>query len=280
MKIFSNRKLLIATKHHKEKVIAPLFEKELGVRCFTSNKFDTDTLGTFSGEVSRKDDALTTLKKKCILAIEKNHCDLVIASEGSFGVHPSVFFASADEELMMLIDTKHDLEIVAREISLDTNFNASVITNQSDLLAFAQRVQFPSHALIMNPAENNYSKIVKGINNLESLKKHFEEFTNEFGKAYVETDVRAQFNPTRMKVIEKVAQKLLQNVQSICPNCKTPGFTITKAIPGLPCNWCKSPTASTLSFLYKCSKCDFTKEDLFPHQKNTEDPTYCDLCNP
>lgn len=280
MKIFSNRKLLIATKHHKEKVIAPLFEKELGVRCFTSNKFDTDTLGTFSGEVSRKDDALTTLKKKCILAIEKNHCDLVIASEGSFGVHPSVFFASADEELMMLIDTKHDLEIVAREISLDTNFNASVITNQSDLLAFAQRVQFPSHALIMNPAENNYSKIVKGINNLESLKKHFEEFTNEFGKAYVETDMRAQFNPTRMKVIEKVAQKLLQNVQSICPNCKTPGFTITKAIPGLPCNWCKSPTASTLSFLYKCSKCDFTKEDLFPHQKNTEDPTYCDLCNP
>ena len=280
MKIFSNRKLLIATKHHKEKVIAPLFEKELGVRCFTSNKFDTDTLGTFSGEVSRKDDALTTLKKKCILAIEKNHCDLVIASEGSFGVHPSVFFAPADEELMMLIDTKHDLEIVAREISLDTNFNASVITNQSDLLAFAQRVQFPSHALIMNPAENNYSKIVKGINNLESLKKHFEEFTNEFGKAYVETDMRAQFNPTRMKVIEKVAQKLLQNVQSICPNCKTPGFTITKAIPGVPCNWCKSPTASTLSFLYKCSKCDFTKEDLFPHQKNTEDPTYCDLCNP
>nr|WP_294774658.1 DUF6671 family protein [uncultured Flavobacterium sp.] len=278
--MFSNRKLLIATKHHKEKVIAPLFEKELGVRCFTSNKFDTDTLGTFSGEVSRKDDALTTLKKKCILAIEKNHCDLVIASEGSFGVHPSVFFAPADEELMMLIDTKHDLEIVAREISLDTNFNASVITNQSDLLAFAQRVQFPSHALIMNPAENNYSKIVKGINNLESLKKHFEEFTNEFGKAYVETDMRAQFNPTRMKVIEKVAQKLLQNVQSICPNCKTPGFTITKAIPGLPCNWCKSPTASTLSFLYKCSKCDFTKEDLFPHQKNTEDPTYCDLCNP
>ncbi|NNT71874.1 hypothetical protein HKT18_06565 [Flavobacterium sp. IMCC34852] len=278
--MFNNRKLLVATKHHKEKVIAPLFEKKLGVRCFTSDEFDTDTLGTFSGEVSRKDDALTTLRKKCILAMEKNHCDLVIASEGSFGVHPSVFFASADDELIMLKDAKNDLEIVAREISLDTNFNASVITNESDLLAFAQRVQFPSHALILKPAENNFSKIVKGINDSENLKKYVNEFINEFGMAYVETDMRAQFNPTRMKVIEKAAQKLLQNVQSTCPNCKSPGFAITKAIPGLPCSWCKKPTDSTLSYLYTCNKCEFTKEALFPHQKNTEDPTYCHLCNP
>jgi hypothetical protein len=278
--MFSNRKLLIATKHHKEKVIAPLFEKKLGVRCFTSDEFDTDTLGTFSGEVLRKDDALTTLKKKCILAMEKNHCDLVIASEGSFGVHPSVFFASADDELIMLKDAKNDLEIIAREISLDTNFSAAVVTNESDLSAFATRVHFPSHALILKPAENDFSKIVKGINDPENLKKHFNEFINEFGMAYVETDMRAQFNPTRMKVIEKAAQKLLQNVQSTCPNCKTPGFAITKAIPGLPCSWCKNPTDSTLSYLYTCSKCEFTKEELFPHQKNTEDPTYCHLCNP
>lgn len=280
MKIFSNRKLLVATKHHKEKVIAPLFERELGVSCFVSDEFDTDTLGTFSGEITRKDDALTTLKKKCILAMEKNHCDLVIASEGSFGAHPSVFFAAADEELLMLIDAKNNLEIIAREISLDTNFSAAAITNENDLLAFAQRVQFPSHGLIIKPTENDFSKIAKGITHLDDLKKHFYEFINEFGTAYVETDMRANFNPTRMKVIEKAAEKLLQNVQSTCPNCKTPGFTITKAIPGLPCHWCKNPTASTLSYLYTCNKCEFTKEDLFPHQKNTEDPTYCDLCNP
>lgn len=280
MKIFNNRKLLVATKHHKEKVIAPLFEKALGVRCFVSDEFDTDTLGTFSGEVSRKDDALTTLKKKCLLAMEKNQCDLVIASEGSFGVHPSVFFATADDELIMLKDAKNDLEIVAREISLDTNFGAAVITNESDLFAFAQRVQFPSHGIIVKPAEKNYSKIVKGVTTLDDLKKYFNEFMNEFGTVYLETDMRANFNPTRMKVIEKAAQKLLQNVQSTCPNCKTPGFSINKVIPGLPCNWCKNPTASTLSYLYVCNKCEYTKEDLFPHQKTTEDPTYCHLCNP
>jgi hypothetical protein len=32
--MFQNRKLLIATKHQKEKVIAPILENELGVQLF------------------------------------------------------------------------------------------------------------------------------------------------------------------------------------------------------------------------------------------------------
>jgi hypothetical protein len=46
--------------------------------------FDTDLLGTFSGELQRKDDALTTLRNKCIGASIANNCDLIFASEGSF----------------------------------------------------------------------------------------------------------------------------------------------------------------------------------------------------
>lgn len=278
--MFDGRKLLIATKHDKEKVIAPLFEKELGVCCFVSDKFDSDTLGTFSGEVPRKDDALTTLRKKCLLGMDKNHCDLVVASEGSFGSHPSIFFAAADDELMMLVDAKNDLEIVVREISLATNINAATITNESDLLEFVQRIDFPSHGLILKPAENNYTKIIKGIKNLEDLKDHFQDFKNEFGGVYVETDMRANFNPLRMKVIEKTAQKLLEAIKSTCPECKTPGFTVNKVIPGLPCSWCKTPTASTLSFVYLCKKCGFYKEVFYPHQKTNEDPAYCHSCNP
>ena len=80
--MFENRKLLIATKHGKEQVIAPLVEQALGVSCFVTTKFDTDTLGTFSGEVPRKEDALSTLRNKCLLAMEKNGCELGIANEG------------------------------------------------------------------------------------------------------------------------------------------------------------------------------------------------------
>lgn len=280
MGIFNNRRLLIATKHQKEKVIAPLFENALGVTCFISNEFDTDSLGTFSGEISRTADALTTLRKKCLLAMEKNHCDLVIASEGSFGTHPSVFFAKADDELMMLMDAKNQIEIVVRELSMETNFNSSAVTSEADLESFAQQAGFPFHGLILKPAADNFNKIIKGITESEELKRHFLEIKNEYGSVYAETDMRANFNPTRMKVIEKVALKLLKAVESLCPNCQAPGFIVTKALSGLPCICCNFPTESTLSLLSTCKKCDFTNEVLFPHGKTKEDPEYCNFCNP
>ena len=52
--MFKGRRLLIATKHQKEKVIVPLLEMELGVKCFVPEYFDPDVLGTFTGEVERR----------------------------------------------------------------------------------------------------------------------------------------------------------------------------------------------------------------------------------
>lgn len=106
MIFFKGRKVVIATKHKKEEVIAPILEKELGLICITPIGLDTDKLGTFSGEVEREDDPITTLRKKCMMAIEASGIDVAIANEGSFGGHPTVFFAHADDELVMLVDKK------------------------------------------------------------------------------------------------------------------------------------------------------------------------------
>ena len=278
--MFKGRKLLIATKHHKEQVIAPIFENELGVLCFVTDKFDTDTLGTFSGEIDRKEDALTTLRNKCLLAMKANDCDLAIASEGSFGMHPSIFIAPADDEMMLFLDTKNNVEVIAREVSTNTNFNASKITNVVELMAFAEKVNFPSHGLILKPSQNNFNPIYKGITDIDDLLKKFHLLLEEFGSVYVETDMRANFNPTRMKLIEKVAMKLVESIQNKCPSCNFPGFSITKVNAGLPCEWCNSPTQSTLSYVYECKKCQHQKEVLHPHNKIKEDPMYCDYCNP
>ena len=132
--MFKGRTLLIVTKHQKEKVIAPIFEKELGVKCIVSKQFDTDVFGTFTGEVERKNNPLTTVKEKCKVAMSLENCDLAIASEGFFGAHPRVFLASADEEFLVLLDEKNKLEIIAREISLETNFATSEITTEKELL--------------------------------------------------------------------------------------------------------------------------------------------------
>ena len=278
--MFAGRKVLIATKHKKELVMAPILEKELAITCFVSEQFDTDILGTFSGEIERKNDALTTLRNKCILAANATKSDFVIASEGSFGAHPSIFFAHANQELVMLKDFKNDLEIIAKEISLETNFNGQKISTETELLTFAEKVNFPSHALILKDNDVSFSTIYKGIQSEEVLLEKFHELLKKSGFVYVETDMRAMYNPTRMKVIEKATWQLIEKIKSICPSCKTPGFDIVDAVSGLPCELCKCPTRSTLYYMYQCKKCNYSCKKMFPRGIAYEDPTYCDTCNP
>lgn len=278
--MFKGRKLVIATKHSKESVIAPILEKELGVSCFVPENFDTDVLGTFTGEIERTEDPIKTVRKKCLLAMEQSNCDLGIASEGSFGAHPSIYFASANDEFLLFIDKKNNLEILAREISTDTNFNGKEIQNEKELLEFASQAKFPSHALIIRASKDDTTHLEKGIQEVSFLTETFQKIIDKHSSAFIETDMRAMYNPSRMAVIEKATQKLIDKINTFCPECNTPGFSVTDAKSGLPCNLCGLPTSAIISHIYTCQKCHFSKEVQFPNRKTTEDPTYCDYCNP
>lgn len=74
---FNNREIFIATKHHKEKVIAPLFREQLGINCKVVEIIDTDILGTFSGEVERTSDPVSTARLKCNMAADLLGVDLI-----------------------------------------------------------------------------------------------------------------------------------------------------------------------------------------------------------
>lgn len=278
--MFQGRRLIIATKHEKESVIAPLAEKALGVSCFVAQNFDSDVLGTFTGEVDRKQDPITTARQKCLLAMEMTDCDLGIASEGSFGQHPSLFFVNADEEFLIFIDKKNNLEIISRELSTETNFNGREIKTEEALYEFANSVGFPSHGLILRKGREENTDIFKGITDEKQLKNVFNHLQQKYGSLYVETDMRALFNPTRMGVIEVATKKLLDKINSLCPQCSMPGFGITDAKSGLKCSLCGSPTRSTLSYIRQCLHCHYIEEEMFPHKKTEEDPMYCDFCNP
>ena len=278
--MFQGRNLLIATKHKKEKVIAPILESQLGVKCFVAFNLDTDKLGTFTGEIERMDDPITTARNKCLIGMDLTNCDLAIASEGSFGSHPSIFFAAADDEFLVLIDKKNNIEISTRELSLETNFNGSEIKTLEELQEFATKSNFPSHGLILRKSKEDLEEITKGILNEKLLNETFFELIKNHGTAYIETDMRAMFNPSRMKVIEKATMKLVDKIKSLCPNCETPGFGVVDRKVGLRCYQCNFPTRSTLSYIYNCQKCNYKKEEEFPNGKKTEDPMYCDICNP
>jgi hypothetical protein len=278
--MFYRRDLIIATKHQKENIIAPNLENELGVLCFTTSHLDTDLLGTFTGEVERKNDPITTVKNKCLLAMELANCDIGIASEGSFGPHPTIYFVPANEEFLIFIDKKNNLEIVVKELSLETNFNAAEIKTEKELKAFAENARFPSHGLIIRKTKDDFSNILKGITDTKTLLDTFHQLITSYGSAYIETDMRAMFNPTRMKVIEGATKKLVAKIKYLCPKCNAPGFGITDTISGLPCSMCNFPTRSILSYIYLCQQCNYSEEQKFPTGNFVEDPRYCDICNP
>ncbi|OYX05131.1 MAG: hypothetical protein B7Z05_07220 [Thiotrichales bacterium 32-46-8] len=279
--MFANRPLLIASQHRKEEVMAPCLTKALGVICQVAENLNTDLLGTFSGEVARLDDPIRTLRKKCMLALEQQTSfDLVVASEGSFGPHPAMFFVPANEEWVMLLDQKHNLEITARSVSMATNFSAKQVHTWSELLAFASAAQFPSHGLILRPSKDTYEPIFKGITTESVLKYAFDCLFDATRGVYAETDMRALYNPSRMKVIEQATQQLIVKTQSTCPQCEMPGFDVVQAKGGLPCSGCGLPTESVLSHIYRCQQCEYHEERCFPYGKEVEEPRYCHFCNP
>jgi hypothetical protein len=255
-------------------------EASLKVTVSVANGLNTDLLGTFSGEVARIADPLTTARKKCELAMDLTGCDLVLASEGSFGAHPAAFFLPANEEWLLLLDRKNGLEIHARHLSLETNFSAQEFHNLEELDAFASKVGFPSHGLMLRRSKDNLEGLLKGITDPEQLRTAAILLLETQGYGFVETDMRALFNPSRMQVIEETAQLLVQKLNSICPSCQLPGFTVTAAEPGLPCSLCGTPSSAALAHLMVCNHCQHQEKVDFPHGKKTEDPQYCQVCNP
>jgi hypothetical protein len=280
MRIFENRKLLIVTKHGKEEVLKPLLEESLKVQCVLNIDFDTDSFGTFSGEVDRKDDALTTLRKKCLATMLYYNTDFAIASEGSFGPHPSAFFATADDELVILIDVKNNLEIIGRKVSFETNFAAKEFTDSNLFLAFLEEVKFPSHKIILKNRSQNNFEIYKDISTETEALRIFRLLRAKYGSVSAETDMRAMNNPSRMKVIKEAAENLVEKIKSPCPKCEFPGFSVTSAVSGLRCSCCSRPTKSTLYNVMSCSNCKYKQKKYFPRHIEVEDPTYCDHCNP
>ena len=206
--------------------------------------------------------AVETARNKCLRAMELTGCDIGVASEGSFGPDPVTFCASADDEILIFIDKANELEIIVRKVSLETNFGGRQVTSESELLEFADSAQFPSHGLILRGTRDDNQQVFKGISSKNDLIDTFRKLSEVAGSAYVETDMRAMHNPTRMKVIGDAATKLAAKIMSRCPECDTPGFGIADRRNGLKCNICGSQTRSTLSLVHRCIRCGFEKDEM------------------
>ncbi len=277
---FKHRKLVFVTQHQKHIAVFPVLEDKLECELVLCNQIDTNQFGSFSGEVKRLNDAYQTAVLKCDTAQQEFGFDLVLASEGSFGSHPSIPFLPSNQELLVLKDYKYNFTVSATFTSLETNFSAETISSMNGLEAFAQKVKFPSHALIFKDRKDQFREVHKGIDNQLELEKIFEPLLVKHRQAYIETDMRACYNPTRQKVIAQTAQKLLKQLHSTCPKCLLPGFQVTSVQKGLKCSACRFPTNSILYQECCCQNCNFVKRNYYPDDRLLSDPAYCNFCNP
>lgn len=275
---FSHRHCAVASKHKKEIVIAPILSEALGVNISTV-LIDTDIFGTFTGEIPRTLTPVDALRAKCDLAFQNSGVSLIVASEGSFGPHPSLYFVPANEEFMMLKDYENDIEIIARYLTVETNYMSAEIHSSAELISFTEKCGFPDHAIILSCREN-LSVTQKGISDQITLLKAYERLKVTAFPIVAETDMRAMNNPTRMRAIQNACHELVRKIENACPNCEAPGFDMTVLIPGLPCRQCYSATKTAIVAQYSCKKCGFKTEKKFPFGKEWEDPMFCDFCNP
>ncbi len=279
---FKNRKLVIATMHKKETVIQPLLEKSLGVKCITLDNLNTDKFGTFTRDIKRSWDMLEAARLKVYHAMDISGCDLWISNEWSFWMHKWLPFINSDFELSLLVDRKNNLEIRWHHLSPNTNVNWKYVTSVEDAIKTAKEWWFPEYWIIVRLRENINFFIYKNINTENDLKKSVNKLLSFpfIKKVYLETDMRAFRNPTRMKNIELSIKDLVKNIQSECPNCWAPWFVVKDIKRWLPCWWCLLPTNIPISEIYFCDKCNFSKEVKIEKYWDFADPWECPNCNP
>ena len=276
---YSGASFALLSKHSKEQAIAPRFARTLGAQVSVIDKFDTDTLGTFTREIPRFGSQLDAARKKAELAIEMSGCPLGLGSEGSFAPGP-FGLGSFNLEIITLVDRVRGLEITGA-IREPGHQASGAFESWGPLADFAQKMKFPSHALVVRPSDENDPRIRKDLTDWDKLRAAFDECRNlsDKGAAFVESDLRAYRNPTRMENIGAACEELLARMTRFCPVCESPGFGLERLESGLPCSRCGTPTNDWKTEEFRCVSC--THIESRPRQDlSAADPSHCPLCNP
>jgi hypothetical protein len=278
---FEGQRAVLLTKHRKERVIKPALERVTGCHVIVETGFDTDQFGTFTREVSRPGSQLDTARLKARKGMELTGLDIGLASEGSFGPHPLIPFAPWNVEIVLLVDQKESLEICGECANGETNYAHATVTGLQEAEDFARKVGFPEHWLVLRPDNERHQSLVKGINDWEQLRDavRWGLTRASAGELFLETDMRAHANPTRMRNIQKAAADLARKMRRQCPRCGTPGFSVTGKVRGLPCEWCGRPTEEIRARVYTCRRCGFVREKTMPGGKRAS-AGLCQYCNP
>ena len=241
---YQHARIGLATIHGKHLAVAPPFRRLLGAEIVTAPDVDTDSLGTFSGEIARPAPVVETCALKAELAFRTMDVDCAIASEGSYGPIDRLPFHAAGVEIMAFVDRRRGLRIVETLATHRTNWRLlSFKAGDPEVRAAATAIGFPDYGVFVI-CTSDRSQPIKGLSSLDEIAAAVdrEASRSDDGTAILIADMRAHRNPMRMKVLRALAYKLARRLDRLCPKCGTPGFGHIASRRGLPCESCNAPT--------------------------------------
>ncbi len=275
------RTCVLATMHNKERVISPEVTRELGLEVIVPPNFNTDRFGTFTRDVERAGNQLEAARTKALAALKLTGLDLGLASEGSFGSHPSIPFISSNLEIVVLIDTKNNLEIIGHHRASGVQIHGQEVRTSDEAVEAARSWGFPEQGVILRQSKEGTRHMYKDLTTVDELHTKSRELLSKWyvKTVYIETDMRAHRCPARIDSIRSATIDLIANCKSICPKCNTPGFVITDVVSGLPCSGCGLATDLAKETIRSCQKCAY-QENQRIESKSAADPGECQWCNP
>ena len=259
--------------HDKASIIAPLLAECWQARLTNTTAFDTDSLGTFSGEVERRLSPLECALRKARLAVELTGADFGLGSEGSFG---SVLWGLSviNQELVACVPARGDWFVVgchAEPVAVSEcqyGDSEAVARFWSDL---------PAGQGVMLIGEGRIAKAVTSRADADAQLAQWygEQIPPQLRIAY---DLRAHQSPLRRLNIARATTNLLARMDSRCSVCALPGFWPDQTETGLPCGDCGYPTNSARAQVAHCRGCGYRLST--PVTAVYADPATCPLCNP
>ena len=265
--------LAFLTQHGKLAAVqAPL--RLAGYETHVVDGFDTDTLGTFTGETARAGSQLEAATTKAKMAAELSGARYGLGSEGSFGPDPYVGLTPWARELLVWWDAQAQRAVFALAQGAQTNYAQATAHSWQQANDFALEAGFPAHGIIVGkPGELAFSK---ACDTWELLEQQVGRAL-QAGSVWLETDMRAHRNPTRMGQIAHCAQQLATLLQCACPACSAPGFGEETPIAGAVCENCGLPTGALRAKRVVCNACGHG-EVIELHA--TVPASRCERCNP
>ncbi|NKI71716.1 hypothetical protein GN109_20035 [Collimonas pratensis] len=214
--------VLIATMHGKEAVLAPPLA-ELGFQVLLPLDYDTDMLGTFSGDVRRPGTAVEAALEKARRACKATGIPRAISSEGSYRPCQTLFPGARNVELLAFVDMESGQEFVEYMTDLPTRFVKDRVPadfSSPEVQALLSAMGWPEVRALVVPEDPGQGVVApewvfKGLADVPSLMEAMRACAAQSsdGRVHLESDLRAHMNPTRMASVARVGERLVQRLR-------------------------------------------------------------------